>query len=52
MVNAEGQVTFLDRIGRFLADRLREETSGYEPFTPSDPEVLRRTLRHHPHRRQ
>jgi hypothetical protein len=37
--------TMLDRIGRFLADRLRSESSGYEPYTPSDPETLRRTLR-------
>ncbi|BCH28022.1 YiiX/YebB-like N1pC/P60 family cysteine hydrolase [Mesorhizobium sp. L-8-3] len=36
--------TFLDRIGRFLARRLVQESSGYEPYTPSDPETLRRTL--------
>jgi hypothetical protein len=36
--------TLLDRIGRFLARRLEEESSGYEPYTPSDPETLRRTL--------
>ena len=36
--------TLLDRIGRKLAAHLEEETSGYEPFTPSDPETLRATL--------
>ena len=32
--------TLLDRIGRFLAGRLRAEWSGYQPYTPSDPETL------------
>ncbi len=36
--------TLLDRLGRFLARRLQTESSGYEPYTPSDPETLRRTL--------
>ena len=36
--------TLLDRIGRFLANRLQEESSGYEPYTPSDPDTLRRVL--------
>lgn len=36
--------TFLDRLGRFLADRLQDESSGYQPYTPSDPETLRRAL--------
>jgi hypothetical protein len=36
--------TLLDRIGRFLAKRLEEESSGYQPYTPSDPDTLRRTL--------
>ena len=36
--------TLLDRFGRFLAGRLQEESSGYEPYTPSDPETLRRVL--------
>ena len=36
--------TFLDRLGRMLAHRLQSESSGYEPYTPSDPETLRRTL--------
>jgi hypothetical protein len=45
MAETADQHTFLDRVGKFLAGRLRQETSGYEPFTPSDPEVMRRTLR-------
>jgi len=36
--------TFLDRLGRRLANHLEEEASGYEPFTPSDPETLRASL--------
>ena len=36
--------TFLDRLGHRLAAHLEEETSGYEPFTPSEPETLRATL--------
>jgi hypothetical protein len=36
--------SLLDRIGRWLASRLQEESSGYEPYTPSDPETLRRVL--------
>jgi len=36
--------TLLDRIGRHLARRLQSESSGYEPYTPSDPETLRRAL--------
>jgi len=35
---------FLDRIGGFIAKRLKRQTSGYEPFTPSDPVTLLRTL--------
>lgn len=34
----------LDRIGHLLADRLEEQSSGYEPYTPSDPETLLRFL--------
>ena len=34
--------TILDRIGRWLAGRLQHEVSGYEPYTPSDPETLLR----------
>jgi hypothetical protein len=36
--------TLLDRLGRFLAGRLQTESSGYQPYTPSDPETLHRTL--------
>lgn len=36
--------TLLDRFGRFLARRLQVESSGYQPYTPSDPETLHRTL--------
>jgi hypothetical protein len=35
----------LDGVGRLIAARLQAPSSGYEPFTPSDPETLRRTLR-------
>ena len=35
----------LDRFGRWLAQHLRREAPGEEPFIPSDPEALRRTLR-------
>lgn len=34
----------LDRIGLWLAGIIRKETSGYAPFTPSDPETLKRCL--------
>jgi hypothetical protein len=37
--------TLLDRIGMALAGKLTAKTSGYEPYTPSDPETLARTLR-------
>jgi hypothetical protein len=40
-----GRDTLLDRFGRRIADRLQSQTSGYEPYTPSDPETLARTLR-------
>jgi Permuted papain-like amidase enzyme, YaeF/YiiX, C92 family len=36
--------TFLDRLGHFLARRLTAQSSGYEPYTPSDPQTLARTL--------
>lgn len=39
-----GKDTLLDRVGNFLAQRLQTESSGYEPYTPSDPDTLRRTL--------
>ncbi len=35
----------LDWFGRWLAQRLRREVPGEEPFVPSDPTALRRTLR-------
>src|SRR3977135_4606762 len=35
----------LDRFGRWLAQHLRREAPGEEPFIPSDPDALRRTLR-------
>ena len=37
--------TMLDRIGQRLAGFLLRERPGREPFTPSDPEELRRSLR-------
>lgn len=37
--------TLLDRFGRWMAARLQSPSSGYQPYTPSDPETLRRTLR-------
>jgi hypothetical protein len=36
---------FLDWLGRRLARRLKREPRGLQPFVPSDPEALRRTLR-------
>jgi hypothetical protein len=36
--------SILDGIGTWLARVIQRETSGYEPFTPSDPETLRRCL--------
>jgi Permuted papain-like amidase enzyme, YaeF/YiiX, C92 family len=36
--------TWLDRLGMFIAGRVTRESSGYKPFTPSDPETLMRTL--------
>ena len=37
--------SLLDRFGRWLARHLRREAPGEEPFIPSDPDALRRTLR-------
>ena len=37
--------TVLDWLGRKLGQRLRLEVPGHEPFVPSDPAALRRTLR-------
>jgi hypothetical protein len=39
-----GPETLLDRLGAFIAKRLKSESSGYQPFTPSDHETLRRVL--------
>ncbi len=36
--------TMNDRIGRWLAARLQSESSGYRPYTPSDPGTLYRSL--------
>ncbi|WP_163270470.1 YiiX/YebB-like N1pC/P60 family cysteine hydrolase [Chelativorans alearense] len=36
--------SLLDRLGRFLAGRLQQQSSGYQPYTPSDPETLHRSL--------
>src|SRR5499433_1059955 len=35
----------VDGVGRLLARYLEKPVQGYEPFTPSDPEALRATLR-------
>lgn len=40
----ETKDTLLDRLGRWMADRLQTESSGYQPYTPSDPGTLYRTL--------
>lgn len=34
----------LDRIGQVIAEKLERPLSGYEPYTPSDPETLKRIL--------
>ena len=36
--------SFLDRAGRWLSHFLARESTGYRPYTPSDPETLRATL--------
>lgn len=36
--------SLLDRMSNAIARRLTEESSGYQPFTPSDPETLARVL--------
>ncbi|MCP9231169.1 MULTISPECIES: hypothetical protein [unclassified Mesorhizobium] len=38
--------TLLDRLGRWLAGRLQEESSGYEPYTPSDAIRARKSCHH------
>lgn len=40
----ESRDTFLDRVGCWLAMKLETETSGYQPYTPSDPQTLYRAL--------
>ncbi|MEQ8401080.1 MAG: lipo-like protein [Roseitalea porphyridii] len=40
----EQRDTILDRLGRWLAGRLEAESSGYQPYTPSDPATLYRAL--------
>ena len=35
---------FLDGVGRLIARYLQQPVRGYEPFAPSDPDALRRTL--------
>ncbi|MEN0041264.1 MAG: lipo-like protein [Pseudomonadota bacterium] len=37
--------TLLDRIAEFIAARLTTQSSGYEPYTPSDPDSLLAALR-------
>ena len=37
--------TLLDKVGRWIAGRLRSESSGYEPYTPSDTDTLEACLR-------
>jgi len=37
--------SLLDRFGHWLGRKLQHETPGEEPYVPSDPEALRRTLR-------
>ena len=39
-----GPETWLDRLGRRLAERLTAPSSGYEPYTPSDVATLERSL--------
>lgn len=43
-IAVRGKDTVLDRIGAFLARRLETPSSGYKPYTPSDPETLSRIL--------
>jgi hypothetical protein len=40
-----GADNFLDWLGRRIAGHITEPVSGYEPFTQSDPEVLRKVMR-------
>jgi len=36
--------SFLDRLAEFIAGRITAQSSGYEPYTPSEPEILLKTL--------
>lgn len=36
--------TLLDRIAEIIAGKITAQSSGYEPYTPSDPEILLETL--------
>ena len=36
--------SFRSRLGRWLAEVLQRESSGYRPYTPSDPQTLYRSL--------
>jgi len=36
--------TFLDKVGAWIANRITSQSSGYEPYTPSDPKSLLETL--------
>lgn len=42
---SENIATWQQRLGLWMAARLQRETSGYQPYTPSDPDTLYRTLR-------
>lgn len=37
--------TFLDRIAEIIAGKVTAQSSGYEPYTPSDPQSLRKALK-------
>ncbi len=41
----ETRKTFLDRVAEFIAGKVTAQSSGYEPYTPSDPESLLRALK-------
>ncbi len=45
VLSMEPNKTVLDRLGEWIAGRLESESSGYHPFTPSDPVTLLRILR-------
>jgi hypothetical protein len=34
-----------EKLGRWIAERLRTQSSGYKPYTPSDPETLKAVLK-------